>query len=85
MSLESQNKVTKNPNCRTLLFTTIPVLSKLTLNLIIYPTRSWGSLIIDSIASLRAPLDCDLGGESSTFSIETFMTFVAFSFVMELD
>ncbi len=32
----------------TLLFTTISILPKLILNLIIYPTRSWGSLIIDS-------------------------------------
>lgn len=83
MSSELQNKVTKNPNYRTLLFTINPVLSKLILNSIIYPTRSWGSLIIDWTTSLGAPLGYDFGGESLTFCIETFRTFVAFSFVME--
>jgi hypothetical protein len=83
-SLESQNKVTKIPNYLTLLFTIILVLPKLTMNSIIYSTESQGSSIIGSTVLLSTPSNCDLGGESSTFSTKTFGIYVAFIFVPEL-
>jgi len=61
MSSKSQNKVTNFPNFLTLLFITIPVLLKLTLNSVIYFTRSWGGLIIGLIVPLGMPFGCDLG------------------------
>lgn len=62
MSLESQNKVTKFPNYLTLLLTTIPVLLKLTLNLVIYSIGSCRGSITGLIAPLGVPSGCDLGG-----------------------
>lgn len=59
-SLELQNKVRKIPICLTLLYTTILVVLKLILNLIIYPTGSQKSSIIDLITPLGAPFSCDL-------------------------
>ncbi len=61
-SLDSQNKVSKIPNCLVVLFTIISVLPELAMNLVIYPTKSWGSLIIGSNTLLGAPSDYDLGG-----------------------
>ncbi len=83
-SSESQNKVTKFPNCLTLLFTTILVLLKLTLNLVIYSTRSQGGSITNSTTSWGAPSSCNLKGESLTSSIETSRTSATFSFTLEL-
>jgi hypothetical protein len=55
-------------------------LPKLTLNLVIYSTRSWGNSTIGSTVSLGAPSGCDLGGESLVLSTETSQSSTTFSF-----
>ncbi len=83
-SSKSQNKITKFPHCLTLLLTTISILLKLTINLVIYVTRSWGGSIIGLIIPLSTPSSCDLQGESLTLSTETFWISIAFSLASKL-